>query len=80
VIGLRLADRVNYLYAPSADHVIQPQEVLIIVTPIKHSDALRDLAYGNTNRRPTTLRRNPMQSDQWTRDILRELIEQRGER
>jgi voltage-gated potassium channel len=80
VIGLRLADRVNYLYTPPADHVIEAQEVLIIVTPIKHSDELRDLAYGSAGRRPMSLRRNPMQSDQWTRDILRELIEQRGER
>jgi voltage-gated potassium channel len=76
IIGVRLADRHNYLYAPPEDYVLQPHEVVIAVTRMDTSDGLRDDAHGSADKRPATLRRNHvLQSDLWTRDILKELIE-----
>jgi voltage-gated potassium channel len=57
VIGLRLASG-QYLYAPPGDHTLQEDEVLIVVTPMEHSDLLRELAHGSVNKRPATLRRD----------------------
>jgi len=56
VIGVRLANG-HYLYAPPAEHVIREQEVLIVVTPMVHSDELRLTAHGSASKRPHTLRR-----------------------
>ena len=79
IVGIRMADREHFVYAPPPDYVIQENEVLIIVTPMKHSDALRDAAHGTQNKRPTTLRRTRvLQTDQWTRDMIKELIDQKN--
>jgi voltage-gated potassium channel len=56
VIGVRLANG-QFLYAPPADYVIREQEVLIVVTPMVHSDELRLTAHGSASKRPHTLRR-----------------------
>lgn len=56
VIGVRLANG-QYLYAPPAEHVIGEHEVLIVVTPMVHSDELRLTAHGSASKRPHTLRR-----------------------
>jgi Trk K+ transport system NAD-binding subunit len=45
VIGIRLADH-SFIYAPSKDHVLQVHQVLIVITPMKHSDTLRAIAHG----------------------------------
>jgi voltage-gated potassium channel len=55
VVGIRLADG-QYLYAPPADYVLQPHEVLIVVTPMEHSDELRITAHGSVTKRPVSLR------------------------
>ena len=74
-----MADKQNFVYAPTHEYVIQDNQVLIVVTPMKNADDLREMAHGGANKRPSTLRRtHVLQSDQWSRDILRELIEQRG--
>jgi voltage-gated potassium channel len=79
IIGIRMADKQNFVYAPAHDYVIEENQVLIVVTPMKNADELREVAHGSANKRPATLRRtHVLQSDQWSRDILRELIEQRG--
>lgn len=79
IIGIRKADKQTYVYAPPTHYVIGQNEVLIVVTPMDKSDELRDAAHG-TGKRPTTLRRaSVMQSDMWTRDILKELINQRSQ-
>lgn len=57
VIGLRLSSG-QYLYAPPGDHVLQEDEVMIVVTPMEHSDLLRNMAHGSANKRPATLRRD----------------------
>ncbi len=57
VIGLRLSSG-QYLYAPPGDHLLQEDEVMIVVTPMEHSDLLRELAHGSVNKRPVTLRRD----------------------
>lgn len=57
VIGIHLANG-TYNYAPPADHILQPDEVLLVVTPMRHSDELRTLAHGSATRRPATLRRS----------------------
>lgn len=54
VIGLRLADG-QYTYAPHQSHELRPYEVLIVVTPMVHSDELRLTAHGSSSR-PKTLR------------------------
>ena len=56
VIGIRLESG-QYLYAPPSSHRLQPHEVLIVVTPMKHSDELRITAHGSVTKRPTSLRR-----------------------
>ncbi|MBC7812747.1 MAG: NAD-binding protein, partial [Burkholderiales bacterium] len=56
VIGVRLADG-TYRYAPPGDHVLQPHEVMIVVTPMVYSDELREAAHGGITKRPTTLRK-----------------------
>ncbi len=56
VIGIRLANG-QHLYAPPADYILQPHEVLIVVTPMEHSDELRIVAHGSVTKRPVSLRR-----------------------
>ncbi len=81
VIGIRNPDRETFIYAPPIDHVIQPHEVLIIITPMTFFDEMRDAATGQTDKRPKTLRRDlkVMQSAQWSRDMIQQLINERGE-
>lgn len=76
VIGIRQPDRKTFLYAPSTDYVIRPHEVLIIVTPMKYSDAIRDDAHGGTVRAPTTLRSKVLQSARFTPDEIQALLKQ----
>ncbi|MBZ0275441.1 MAG: NAD-binding protein, partial [Anaerolineae bacterium] len=57
VIGVRLANG-HFIYAPPITHVIGQEEVLIVVTPMEHSDELRITASGSATKRPTTLRRS----------------------
>ena len=81
VIGIRKADRETFIYAPPLEHVIQAHEVLIIITPMAFFDEMRSAATGSRNTGPKTLRRDlkVMQSAQWSRDMIQELINQRGE-
>ena len=76
VIGVREEDRSHFLYAPSSDYVIRENEVLIIVTPMKHSDAIRDDAHGGTLRAPSTLRSKVLQSAKFTPDEIQALLKQ----
>lgn len=55
VLGIRRAEGV-FVFAPSSTHVIQPHEVLVVVTPIDVSDALRTDAHGGESRRPRSIR------------------------
>lgn len=76
VIGVRLEDKETFIYAPEPDYVIRKQEVLIIVTPMKHSDDLRDDAHGGNVRAPSTLRNRVLQSTKWTPDQIQKLLQQ----
>ena len=78
VIGLRRANSDEYLYAPPPDYVIQAREVLIVVTPMEYFDEMRAQAVGDKDKRPATLRLqlDTHTSGFWTRDKIRELIEQ----
>ena len=78
VIGIRESNSRGFLYAPPLTHVIQPNEVLIVVTPMEFFDEMRAEATGDMDRRPATLR---LQQDlhvtgSGTRDFIRELIKQ----
>ncbi|PJF39767.1 MAG: hypothetical protein D6737_14160 [Chloroflexi bacterium] len=55
VIGIRQPDG-QYIYAPSGQHVLKENEVMIVVTPMMHSDELRLTAHGTDTSRPYTLR------------------------
>jgi voltage-gated potassium channel len=55
VVGIRAADG-HFHYAPPADYVLKPHDVLIVVTPMEHSDELRVTAHGSASKRPVTLR------------------------
>jgi uncharacterized protein with PhoU and TrkA domain len=55
VIGVRQANG-QFVYAPQVTHEIKAHEVLVIVTPMAHSDELRLTAHGSQNKRPDTLR------------------------
>jgi len=81
VIGIRQPDRQSFIYAPPVSHVIKAHEVLIIVTPMTFFDEMRSASLGDTNRRPATLRRDikVLQSATWSRDMIQDLIKQRGE-
>ncbi len=56
VLGIRQTTS-TYIYAPPGSHIIQPNEILIVVNPITLGDELRSIAHGSTNKRPKTLRR-----------------------
>ncbi len=81
VIGIRQPERETFIYAPSLNHVIQAQEVLIVVTPMIFFDEMRGIAAGHQNKRPATLRRQTdlKTSSGWSRDLIRELIKQHEE-
>lgn len=57
VIGVRQSNGA-YVYAPPKDYQIGAEEVLIIVTPMPHADALRAAAHGSLTKRPYSLRRD----------------------
>lgn len=76
VIGIRLADRQTYIYAPPSDYVIGANEVLIVVVPMIYSDELASSAHGSISKRPTTLRSKVLTSGSWSRDMIKDLIEQ----
>lgn len=77
IIGIRMAQKTNFVYAPSEQYVIQANEVLIIITPMKYADKLRDLAHGNESKRPTTLRTRVTQSAKWTQEEIMKMIQDR---
>jgi len=74
VIGIRLVDRANFVYAPPRNYLINAHEVLIIVTPMQHADELRNSAHGGAIRRPTTLRSRVLQSSRWTPDQIEQML------
>ena len=76
VIGIRLADRKTFFYAPPPDYVIREHEVLIIVTPMVHSDAIREASHGGTVQAPKTLRSKVLQSQRFTPDEIQALLDQ----
>jgi uncharacterized protein with PhoU and TrkA domain len=76
VVGIRNPDHETFLYAPPSKHVIEEHEVLIIVTPMKNSDALANDAHGGAVRAPTTLRNRVLQTAKWTPDEIQEMIRQ----
>lgn len=76
VIGVRQADRKTFVYAPENTYQIKAHEVLIIVTPMEFSDEIRASAYGESTRRPNTLRSQAVQSQRWTAEEIKKLIQQ----
>jgi voltage-gated potassium channel len=56
VIGIRTTDG-RFIYSPDARQRISHGEVLIVVTPMRCSDQLRTEAYGDSDKRPKSLRR-----------------------
>lgn len=78
VVGVRRANRRDFLYTPPPDHLVQPQEVLIVITPMEYFDEMRANATGHKDKRPATLRLevDVSASGVWSRDMVRELIQQ----
>ena len=78
VIGIRRANSADFIYVPPMEHVVQSHEVLIVVTPMQFFDEMRSSATGHKDKRPTTLRLqiDSSSSGAWSRDMIRELIEQ----
>ena len=78
VVGIRQPNSASFEYAPALDYVIKPHEVLIIVTPMEYFDEMRSNATGAQNKRPATLRLNldTSATGVWSRDMIRELINQ----
>lgn len=78
VIGIRQANSTAFLYAPPTTYVVQPHEVLIVVTPMQYFDEMRAEAAGHKDKRPATLRVqiDTQASGTWSRDLIRELIKQ----
>ena len=78
VVGVRRANRRDFLYTPPPDHLVQPQEVLIVITPMEFFDEMRANATGHKDKRPATLRLevDVTASGVWSRDMVRELIQQ----
>ncbi len=78
VVGIRQAKNLGFEYAPPLDYVIRPHEVLIIITPMQYFDEMRSNATRAKNKRPATLRLNidTSATGVWSRDMIRELIEQ----
>jgi voltage-gated potassium channel len=61
VIGIRQANG-KYIYAPSGDYVLKEHEIIIVVTPMEHSDELRITAHASATGRPVSLRRGYFES------------------
>lgn len=76
IIGIRQPNRNTFLYAPSQDYIIREHEVLIIVTPMIHSDTIRDDAHGGIVHAPSTLRSKVLQSARFTPDEIQALLKQ----
>ncbi len=78
VVGIRRANRSDFLYAPPPEHQVQAQEVLIVITPMEFFDEMRAQASGHKDKRPATLRLqvDVTASGVWSRDMIRELIQQ----
>ena len=77
VVGIRRANRVDFVYAPPPEYRVGAQEVLIVITPMEYFDEMRAKASGHKDRRPATLR-HPVDvtaSGVWSRDMIRELIQ-----
>lgn len=58
IIGVRMPDN-GLVYSPAESHLIQPGQVVVAITTMDKSDALREYAYGAAHRRPQTLRTGP---------------------
>ena len=80
VIGIRQSHSTSFIYAPPVGHVVKAHEVLIVVTPMEYFDEMRANATGHKDKRPATLRLKVDlgASGVWSRDMIRELIEQHG--
>ena len=80
VIGIRRAKSASYIYAPPLDHSLQPFEVLIVITPMRYFDTMREEASRHANRRPATLRLqlDTQSSSSGSRDMLRELLDRQN--
>jgi voltage-gated potassium channel len=79
VVGLRRADG-NFLYAPPDIYLIGKREVLIVTTPMTHSDELRAVAHGSETKRPRTLRRyDTLKSGSFSQSALSELLKDEAE-
>jgi len=80
VVGIRRSKSSRFEYAPPMDYVIQPYEVLIVITPMRYFDEMRSNATGDKNKRPSTLRLDidTSATGVWSRDMIRELINQQG--
>lgn len=81
VIGIRRANRREFIYAPPPEHQIQAHEVLIVITPMEYFDEMRANASGHEDKRPATLRLevDVTASGVWSRDMIRELIQQQDD-
>lgn len=55
VIGVRLGNG-EFVFAPSRGYTIHLYEVLIVITPMQYADKLRELAHGQADKRPRSLR------------------------
>lgn len=77
VIGIRSGDADDFVYAPPPETTIREHDVLIIITPMQHAEALRAFGYGDSHKRPVTLRRRStvIQSSKWSREMIRQLLE-----
>lgn len=80
IIGIRKAGSDNFVYAPPSDYIISKMEVLVIVTPMEHADALRELAHGGSEKRPATLRvrASTQKSDVFSGDYIDKLLKEKG--
>jgi voltage-gated potassium channel len=79
VIGIRGANG-SYVYAPPTDYKIGEHEVLIVTTPMIHSDELRLAAHGSATKRPRTLRGyDTLKSGILSRSALTELLQEEAE-
>jgi Trk K+ transport system NAD-binding subunit len=78
VVGIRRANRTDFLYTPPPDYRVQPHEVLIVITPMEYFDEMRAEATSHEDKRPATLRIevDVTASGVWSRDMIRELIQQ----
>lgn len=63
IIGIRLPNA-EIIYTPVESHIIESGQVIIAITTMQKSDALREFAYGAAHRRPQTLRTNLSQNRQ----------------